>query len=187
MFQKLRDSKFVLGFLFAALIGATNSDTLAGTDTDGASSKGQVMNSSKEIATQMLRNLEMKDIDAWAKLWDENGVQEMPFSPEGFSRRLEGKTALYNQDKDLPKNFSEMKFPIKRISTLEDPEWVVMEYGGLIKLKAGGEYNNSYISLLHIKNGKILLLKEYFDPIILQTAFGTNLQRNFNVKKDGKK
>jgi ketosteroid isomerase-like protein len=56
-----------------------------------------------------------------------------------------------------------IKFPIGRFDTLSNPEWVIVEFKGLIQLKSGGEYNNRYIGLAQIKNGKIVFLREYFD------------------------
>lgn len=142
----------------------------------------QLREDNKHIAKSMLRFLEEKDIPSWHKLWNEDAVQEMPFAPKGFPTRLEGKQALLNQYKDLPNNFVSMKFPIESIMTMEDPNIVVFEYRGVIELKTGGTYNNRYIGMLKIKNGKISLFKEYFDPVILNESFGTNLQKNFNTE-----
>jgi len=140
----------------------------------------------KKIVASMLQHLEEMNIPAWQSLWSDDASQEMPFAPEGFPKKLEGMTVLYNQYKSLPENFRSMKFSIEHLETLADPEWVVAEYKGLIELKNGGHYDNSYISLAHIKNGKIVLLREYFNPIVLQNAFGQNLQKNFNVRGSGK-
>jgi ketosteroid isomerase-like protein len=41
-----------------------------------------------------LRLLLDKNIPAWVDLWDDDGVCEFPFAPEGWPRRLEGKAAV---------------------------------------------------------------------------------------------
>jgi uncharacterized protein len=59
----------------------------------------------------MLRYLEEMNIPAWQSLWADDPAQEMPFAPEGFPQKLEGKAALHNQYKTLPENYRSMKFP----------------------------------------------------------------------------
>ena len=46
--------------------------------------------------------LEAMDIPRMLALWAEDGVQVMPFSPEGFPRRLEAREALRRQYSGLP-------------------------------------------------------------------------------------
>lgn len=75
-----------------------------------------------------------------------------------------------------------MSFPRKIVAT-NDPNKVIVQYQGIIPLKAGGEYNNNYVGIFEIKNGKIEKFTEYFDPFILENAFGKKLQDNFNVAK----
>lgn len=73
-----------------------------------------------------------------------------------------------------------MSFP-RKISATDSPNKVIVQYNGIIPLKDGGEYNNNYIGIFEIKNGKIEKFTEYFDPFILENAFGKKLQENFNV------
>jgi ketosteroid isomerase-like protein len=75
-----------------------------------------------------------------------------------------------------------MSFP-RKISATNDANKVIVQYQGIIPLKAGGEYNNNYVGIFEIKNGKIEKFTEYFDPFILENAFGKKLQQNFNVAK----
>ena len=133
----------------------------------------------KQIAREFLRLLEVMDIEAWAELWAEEGIQEMPFPPDGLPPRIVGKAALYNHYKYLPEMYVSMRFPISNLQTLEDPEWVIAEYTGEIPIKTGGYYNNRYCSLFHIRNGKILLTREYFNPLILTDALGDSFNDTF--------
>jgi fermentation-respiration switch protein FrsA (DUF1100 family) len=75
-----------------------------------------------------------------------------------------------------------MSFP-RRISATDNPNKVIVQYTGIIPLKSGGEYNNNYVGIFEIKNGKVEKFTEYFDPFILENAFGKKLQDNFNVSK----
>jgi uncharacterized protein len=38
--------------------------------------------------------LSQKRMDEWLQLWAENGVQDMPYSPQGFPKRVAGKAAI---------------------------------------------------------------------------------------------
>ena len=133
----------------------------------------------KKIAHEFLRLLETMEIKAWADLWAEDGIQEMPYAPKGIPSRLVGKTALYNHYKHLPEMFVSMRFPISNIQTLEDPEWVMVEYTGEIPIKTGGYYNNRYCTLFRIGERKILLAREYFNSLILTDALGGGFNDTF--------
>jgi ketosteroid isomerase-like protein/fermentation-respiration switch protein FrsA (DUF1100 family) len=125
-------------------------------------------------------SLEKLDIDAFMNVWAPDGKQVMPLSPANFPKQLTGKEAIYNQYKALPENYTSMKFPRKFFAT-SDPNTVIVQYGGIIPLKNGGEYNNNYVGLFHIKHGRVQQFTEYFDPFILEEAFGKKLESNFNV------
>jgi fermentation-respiration switch protein FrsA (DUF1100 family)/ketosteroid isomerase-like protein len=126
--------------------------------------------------------LEKLDIQSFMKVWADDAKQIMPLAPNGFPGELSGKDAIFNQYKGLPDNFTSMKFP-RRISATADPNKVIVQYTGIIPLKSGGEYNNNYVGIFEIKNGKVKTFTEYFDPFILENAFGKKLQDNFNVSK----
>ena len=75
-----------------------------------------------------------------------------------------------------------MRFPREIIATEEASRFLV-RYTGSIELKAGGRYDNTYVGLFTLRDGRIAEFVEYFDPIILQKAFGNRLQQNFNVRQ----
>jgi fermentation-respiration switch protein FrsA (DUF1100 family)/ketosteroid isomerase-like protein len=124
--------------------------------------------------------LEQMNIPSFLNVWSEKARQIMPLSPAGFPTELSGKSAIQNQYKDLPHNFSSMRFPRTVFST-ESPNKLIVQYRGIIPLKAGGSYNNNYVGVFEIKEGKVERFTEYFDPFILAEAFGVKLQDNFNV------
>lgn len=59
------------------------------------------------------------------------------------------------------------------------------EYRGEIDLKGGGSYNNDYVGVFRVVDGKIALFKEYFNPQILVDSFGgeEGLARTFNLPR----
>lgn len=134
----------------------------------------------RQVVEDFFAALEAMDLERFVGLWAEDGVQSMPFSPEGFPRRLEGREAVRNQYRSLPENYRSMRFP-REILAMDDPARFVVRYTGEIELKDGGLYDNSYVGLFTVRDGQIAEFVEYFDPIILQRAFGDQLQQNFNV------
>ncbi len=140
----------------------------------------------QQIIKDFLRLLEEKDIDAWIKLWADDGVQEMPYSPSNFPSRIEGKTAIYRHYQGLPHAYSRMTFPDLTIYPMLDPSWLLAEYRGEIDIAATGKaYNNRYCALFHLRDAQIVLFREYFNPVILSEAFSdrTSLGSTFNLSK----
>lgn len=153
---------------------------------DEAREEETVSERNRAVVEEFFASLEAMDVPRFLAVWTEDGVQEMPFSPPGFPRRLEGREAIANQYRSLPESYRGMRFP-REILAMEDPARFVVRYTGSIELKAGGRYDNSYVGLFTLRDGKVVEFVEYFDPIILRDAFGEGLQRNFNVAADSAK
>ncbi len=130
---------------------------------------------------EFFQALEALDIKRFMRVWAENGQQIMPLSPESFPQELIGKNAIYNQYRSLPDAYSSMSFP-RQIKSTSTPGLYIVCYQGIIPMNDGGTYNNIYVGYFSIENGKIQKFVEYFDPYILEAAFGKRLQENFNVK-----
>jgi ketosteroid isomerase-like protein len=137
----------------------------------------------RRTVERFFASLEAKDIGAFLALWAEDGVQVMPFSPAGFPARLDGKAAIRKQYGDLPKNYESMRFPDREIHDLADPRGFFVTYRGEIRRANGGRYDNTYAGYFVVDHGKIREFHEYFNPQILERAFGAELQKNFNVAR----
>ncbi|MEM8906456.1 MAG: alpha/beta fold hydrolase [Bacteroidota bacterium] len=129
---------------------------------------------------RFFNTLEAMDIQSFMELWAEEGTQIMPFSPAHFPQQLQGKAAIFNQYKGLPEAYTTMRFPHEIVGTSQ-PDNYIVRYRGIIDLGNGQQYNNNYVGHFSIKDGKIQTFVEYFDPFILEAAFGDQLQANFNV------
>jgi uncharacterized protein len=135
----------------------------------------------RAVVEEFFAALEAKDLIRFYAVWAEAGTQHMPFAPEGFPHLLEGKAAIRRQYGDLPKNYTSMRFP-RTILATADPEVFFVEYRGEIVLAGSGKrYDNTYIGKFHVKAGKVIRFDEYFNPIVLQNAFGSELTKNFNT------
>ena len=140
------------------------------------------------IVEEFFARLEEIAVEGFVELWAEDGVQEMPFAPEGFPSRLEGKEAVRRQYGGMPQAYTRMKFPGRTLRPMLDPEWVVAEYRGEIDLSSGGAYNNCYVGIFRGVDGKVVRFTEYFDPRILAESFGGEgtLRQTFSLEEEGK-
>lgn len=137
----------------------------------------------REVVRAFFGRLEAFDLEGFAALFATDGVQIMPFSPEGFPSRLDGRAAIFNQYRSMPQNFASMKFPDLQILDAADPSTFVVTYRGQIELRRGGRYDNTYLGVFVIRDGHIATFTEYFNPIVLQRAFGAQLGSDFNVAR----
>ncbi len=123
-----------------------------------------------KIVNAFFDRLEAMEINSFIELIDDNCVQKMPYSPEWFIKELNGKEAIYKQFKSLPEVFESMRYD-KIIEPLLDENKFLARFTGQIKRKDGTIYQNNYINLFTLRNGKIIEIIEYFDPIILEKGF----------------
>jgi hypothetical protein len=143
-----------------------------------------IQRENRKVVEEFFTRLESMNIDRWLELWDEDGVQEMPYSPQGFPKYLKGKAAIQQQYSSLPQNFHSMHFVDHVFHETSDPAVFIVEYKGIIDVKlTNTAYNNVYCGIFTVRDRRLIYFKEYFDPIILQSAFGEKLQENFNIDR----
>lgn len=130
----------------------------------------------RNIATvkQFLRLLEEEKISDYINLYAEDGMQINPYASGLFPDTIRGKEALTKFWEPVPARFNGMQYPIERIMAMQDPDWVLIQFKGIINLKNNaGQYNNQYLGLFHLNaTGKILEYQEYFNPVTVIKAFG---------------
>ncbi|WP_255414065.1 nuclear transport factor 2 family protein [Pleurocapsa sp. CCALA 161] len=121
-----------------------------------------------------LTSLEDKDMDKFASVWAEDAVQDMPFSPEGFPKRVEGKANLIKHYAAWPETSGKANFIDELVFyPMQDATMVFAEWRGNVEIiTTGRNYNQRYGGLFHVVDGKIELFREYYDPIVFKDAFG---------------
>lgn len=138
---------------------------------DGASSA--IRAQTEATIRAFLTALEDKDMDALAALWAEEAVQDMPFSPPGFPKRVEGRENLIAHYAAWPDLAGDAEFTENlRFYPMLDPEMTYVEFTGVVDiLPTGRRYEQTYGGLFHVVDGKILLFREYYDPAAFTYAF----------------
>ncbi|MFH8402199.1 nuclear transport factor 2 family protein [Streptomyces anulatus] len=116
-----------------------------------------------------LRLLLDKDIPAWVDLWDENGILEFPFAPEGWPKRLEGKAAVAEYMRSYPDRIDLHDFPYVEIHRSTAPQTIVVEMRGVGRLAAtDSPFDMSYIAVVTVRNGLITRYRDYWNPLAVQ-------------------
>ncbi|MGK7950598.1 MAG: nuclear transport factor 2 family protein [Xenococcaceae cyanobacterium] len=128
----------------------------------------------KQAVIDFLESLENKDMEKFASVWAEDAVQDMPFSPNGFPKRVEGKANLIEHYAAWPEISGKANFTDELVFyPLQDPTMVFAEWRGEVEIiPTGRNYQQRYGGLFHVVDGKIELFREYYDPIVFQYAFG---------------
>ncbi|TLS41052.1 nuclear transport factor 2 family protein [Streptomyces montanus] len=107
-----------------------------------------------------------KNIPAWADLWDDDGVLEFPFAPDGWPKRLEGKAAVSDYMRHYPDHIDLHDFPDLKIHQTGDPETIVVEMRGVGRLvRSGDPYEMGYVAVVTVTNGFITHYRDYWNPL----------------------
>lgn len=127
----------------------------------------------KQAVRDLLTSLETKNMEAFATVWAENAVQDMPFSPEGFPKRVEGRDNLIQHYATWPEISGSTNFTDELVFyPMADPTMVFAEWRGMVEILPTDQlYEQQYGGLFHVVDGQIQLFREYYDPIVFRDAF----------------
>lgn len=128
----------------------------------------------RQAVLTFLGALEDKDMERLAGVWTEDSVQDMPFSPQGFPKRVAGRENLIRHYAAWPKVSGKADFTSGLVfHPMQDPERVFAEWRGQVEITTTGRlYDQRYGGLFHVVGGRIALFREYYDPIVFMKAFG---------------
>ena len=120
-----------------------------------------VRQQTEQAVTDFLVALEEKDMDRFATLWADGAVQDMPFSPAGFPKRVAGKDALIAHYAAWSENSRDADFTSQLVFyPMIDPEMVFASFRGRAEIVPTGRlYEQTYGGLFHVQGGKIQLFR----------------------------
>ncbi|MBL4630542.1 MAG: nuclear transport factor 2 family protein [Paraglaciecola sp.] len=125
------------------------------------------------IVQTHLNSLLAADVEKWVNMWDEEGVFEFPFAPDGYTKVLNGKAEMADYMAGFPEKIQIDSFEIKEIFQNESGEEGVLEFTCKGKILATGlAYNQHYVAILKTKSGKLSLYRDFWDPIVAIKSFG---------------
>ncbi len=104
-------------------------------------------------------------------IYAEDVIAEFPYAPEGHTSRLEGPQKIAAFLENIGK-FAE-NFHLGEPTIHETATGCIAEYHGSSTFKSTGlPYEQDYISVITVKDGKIASIKEYYDPLRVLRALG---------------
>jgi ketosteroid isomerase-like protein len=109
-------------------------------------------------------NLRAKDVrDDFA----EDAVLALPYAHGGTPREVVGRDAIIDYIGLLGDHFPQGIFFGHTFDTMaDDPNEVIARYSANTQLLSNGEpYENTYVTLIEVRDGKVVRYTEYFDPI----------------------
>lgn len=112
-----------------------------------------------------------KDIKGFADLCDANVVFEFPFAPDVASRKIVGRTAIYEYLKDYPAVIDLREARTMTIHAADDPHLAIAEWSvsGQV-IGNGNPYEMSYATFVTFNNGLIVTYREYWNPAAFMAA-----------------
>jgi ketosteroid isomerase-like protein len=123
-----------------------------------------------EVVTAALERISELDTEAALELFDTDFVLELPYRADGGPSRMTGADAAKFM-RGLPKLFSRMQFSDITLHEGVTPGYVIAEYRSDGLTRDGRPYRNTYISVFELRDSRIVLLREYFDPSVIAQAF----------------
>ena len=133
-------------------------------------------NDTEAAALSYFALLVKRDMPAFAAIWTEDAVQSVPFTPEGLGRvvpsAFHGREAILEHYQLVARNRREHVFWIDAIHHTLDPACIIVEaHARSIIGETGAVYENNYVCVFRIRDGKIAELKEYANPLPVMRAF----------------
>ncbi len=118
-----------------------------------------------EVFEQVLEVYRIGSPQSLIDLMAEDAVMEFPFAPPGRPRRIEGKNNIIKYNQAILGIATVTSFTDVEIYRMIDPDCVVVEMTGHGTVRATGDaYERRYVEVCRTKNGRIQLLRDYWNP-----------------------
>lgn len=119
-----------------------------------------------DLAERFLNALTTRDVDEVMSLWNDDGVMEFPFVPEGSPNTFEGSEAIRTTLASAFVQRPKMRFFDVKAYQAADANLAFVEFKGDMLLQSGAPYNNTYIAKVEARDGKLVRFKEFFNPLV---------------------
>jgi uncharacterized protein len=109
--------------------------------------------------------------DSLLGLFADDVVFEFPYAPDGLPRRLDGTAALAAHLEALGPLLSFGPMELGNVHT--DGATVIFEFSCSGEgVATGAPYNQAYISVVALRDGRIARYRDYWNPLVVLTALG---------------
>lgn len=101
-------------------------------------------------------------------MFAENGIMTFPYAPDDRIRKLEGRDAMQKYFEQVRGLIEISDFLNTQTYISQDGRTAVIEFECQGRIVATGRpYNQTYVSIIHLKKGKIISYKDYWNPLVL--------------------
>lgn len=119
----------------------------------------------RELFARNLEYVSKGQIRQWVDLFHPDGVLEFPYGPPGVPSRFQGHHELYEHMKEFPRLF-EVRFSNLTFHDTVDPDLVIAEFVGTGRgVQTKRPFNQVYISVVRFVDGKIILFRDFWNPL----------------------
>jgi len=124
-----------------------------------------------EAMQQFFDLLVQGEIEPWIGLMDQDIVFEFPYAPPGLPPQITGKQAMRAHISTLLTQITLFEFLNVVMHPTLSPDTLIVEFACRGQAIATGKpYNQRYISVVQMKNGKIARYRDYWNPLIVLDA-----------------
>jgi ketosteroid isomerase-like protein len=125
-----------------------------------------VREANERLVHELFRLESTGDYDGMCELMADDIEFDLPYGPASIPMPVRGRDAMHELITNLIGGmFTEFEAEITATYAGADPEVIVVEYrSDAVVRHNGGAYNNRYIAVLRIRDGKITFWREYHNP-----------------------
>lgn len=129
----------------------------------------------REVWEHLVSHQVTRDIGGWINCFAADAIMEWPFRLKGIPARLEGRDAIraavepvWQRAKETNRRIMGHERVVFHQTT--DPEIAIVEFD-MIGDTARGPFRQSVVYLLRVRDGRVLLLREFVDTAALSELF----------------
>ena len=109
-------------------------------------------------------------VEDYLDLFNEDAVLEIPYGQTSAGERVEGKAAIATYMEKLRGTVSLEAMTLE--ASHDCGETVVLEYRGtVLAVRNDVRFEQRYIAIVTLRDGRIALFREYSNPVLAQQAF----------------
>jgi len=132
-----------------------------------------------DVLAQRRRLTLSGDADGLADLYAPDAVIESPFAPPGAPARLEGREAIREYSRHVMASPLRLDdYEVTELYQTQDPELVIVEVHAKVTLTTTGQsFATTSIQILRIRDGQIVLFRDFANPRVLEDVIGDRTPR----------
>lgn len=120
------------------------------------------------LARRFLESLAAGSVDDAVACLADDIVQDMPYSPPGYPKRLAGIDTMRALWTSLLSAARSMAYTIHDIRPFADGDAAFAEFSVELVQPSGAVYRNHYFTFFEAENGLITLYRELYDPLVFE-------------------